>query len=120
VDDHRLTELVSPAPLWIADLTDRTIMGRWHLDAGIWAVDDYEGSRRWAQALFEARFGGICYPTRHDVQGRLISVAVFGQPGYQPGRFIGTTPPRSIPPDLIERAAREFGLDVLPGVPLLS
>jgi RES domain len=119
VDDLRLTELVLPAPLRVANLTDRTIAGRWHLDAEIWAGADNDGSSRWAQALFEASFGGICYPARHDVRGDLISVAVFGQPGYQPGQLIQRTRPNRIPHELIEWAAQEFAIDVIPGVGLL-
>jgi hypothetical protein len=119
VDAHRLTELGLPAQLRVADLTDRTILGRWHLDAGISAGGDYEGSRRWAQALFEAGLEGICYPARHDVRGELLSVAVFGPPGYEPRQLIERIPPSSIPPELIELAAVEFGMEVIPGVPLL-
>jgi hypothetical protein len=119
VDGQRLTELGLPEPLRVADLSDRTIVGRWRLTAEIWAGDDYEASGRWAQALFEASFDGICYPARHDVQGNLTSVAVFGKPEYQPGQLIQRTPPTAITPDLIEWAARDFGIDVIPAAPLL-
>ena len=119
VDAHRLSQLLLPSPVRVADMTDRTIAGRWNLSAEIWAGDDYEGSQRWAQALSRAGFNGICYPARHDTQAILLSVAVFGKPGYQPTEMIQYNAPQPIPPELIEDAARQFGVEVLPGSPLM-
>jgi len=68
----------------VADVTDRMIMGRWHLSAELWAGDDYEGSQRWARRLHQAGFAGIWYSAAHDIRGDLHSLAFFGKPGDRP------------------------------------
>jgi hypothetical protein len=84
VDQHALANLRLGSPMRVADVTDRTVVGRWHLSAELWAGDDYGGSQRWAQRLQQAGFGGIWYSASHDVRGGLHSLALFGKPGYHP------------------------------------
>ena len=65
-------------------LTDRSILGRWHLDAEIWAGGEYGRCHLWAAAFFDAGFAGIWYSTRHSVDGDLHGLAIFGKPGLDP------------------------------------
>jgi hypothetical protein len=55
VDEHRIAGIMVP-PTRLADVTDRSVLGRWNLTAEIGAGDDYEGSQLWAERLFEAGF----------------------------------------------------------------
>ena len=113
VDQHSLAGLRLPSPVRVADVTDRTIVGRWNLSAELWAGDDYEGSQRWALRLHQAGFSGIWYSSAHDVRGGLHSLALFGKPGFQPEQLLrsGDGP---IPRSLIDHAAADFGIEVLP------
>lgn len=61
VDQHAVAILGLASPARVADTTDRTILGRWHLTAELWAGDDYEGSQRWAHRLHQAGFAGVWY-----------------------------------------------------------
>lgn len=113
VDQHSLAAFRLVSPIRVADVTDRTILGRWHLSAELWAGDDYEGAQRWAHRLHQAGFAGIWYSVRHDVRGDLHSLALFGKPGYQPDALLrhGDDP---ISQALIDDAADAFGIEVLP------
>lgn len=84
VDRHSIASLRLGSPVRVADVTDRMIMGRWHLSAELWAGDDYEGSQRWARRLHQAGFAGIWYSAAHDIRGDLHSLAFFGKPGDRP------------------------------------
>jgi hypothetical protein len=99
-------------------MTDRTILGRWHLSAELWAGDDYEGSQRWAKPTpASAGFAGIWYSAAHDVHGRLHSLALFGRPGHQPDALLRYSD-EPIPQALIDEAAATFGLEILPSTAL--
>ena len=113
VDLHLLSELALPSPIKVADATDRTIVGRWGLTAGLWADGNYAVSQVWAQRLFQAGFAGIWYPAAHDVQGHLHSLALFGKQGYQPNAFISYGSD-SIGVDLCDEAYDKFDIEVLP------
>lgn len=113
IDQHSLATLRLPSPIRVADVTDRTILGRWNLSAELWAGDDYEAAQRWAERLHQVGFAGIWYSAAHDVQGDFHSLALFGKPGYEPEALLryGDEP---IPRGLIEDAARAFGIETLP------
>ena len=117
VDQHSLTSLRLASPVRVVDATDRTILGRWHLSAELWAGDDYEGSQRWAHRLHQAGFAGIWYSAAHDVHGGLHSLALFGKPGHQPDALLRYSD-EPIPQALIDEAAATFGLEVLPSTAL--
>lgn len=117
VDQHALAQLRLASPIRVADVTDRTILGRWHLTAELWAGDDYPGSQRWAHRLHQAGFAGIWYSAAHDVRGGLHSLALFGKPGHQPDAVLcyGDEP---IPQPLIDDASEAFGIEVVPSAVL--
>jgi hypothetical protein len=112
-----LASLRLASPVRVADATDRTILGRWHLSAELWAGDDYEGSQRWAHRLHQAGFAGIWYSAAHDVHGGLHSLALFGKPGHQPDALLRYSD-EPIPQALIDETAATFGLEVLPSTAL--
>lgn len=113
VDQHALAALQLPSPLRVADVTDRRILGRWHLSAELWAGDDYAGSQRWAERLHQAGFAGIWYSARHDVRGGLHNLAIFGKPGHQPDALLRYSD-EPIPQWLLHEAAVTFGIETLP------
>ena len=106
-----------PEPRW-ANMVDPTIVGQWELDERISVGDDYDTCQRWGEALFAVGFTGIHYGPRHNVGGAWRpSVALFGNPGYQPTqlRVLDSTP---IPPELVTTAWMSFGIEVWPSTPL--
>lgn len=107
-----------PEPRW-ADMTNPIVVGRWHLDERISTGDDYRTCQLWAQQLFAAGFTGVYYNPRHDV-GRTTSasVALFGDPGRQPGT-IKVLARSAIPHEVVQEARQNYGLRVLPAVPPL-
>ncbi|MHB1535528.1 MAG: RES family NAD+ phosphorylase [Acidimicrobiales bacterium] len=117
IDLHRLAGLGLASPVRVADVTDRTVVGRWGLTAGLWAGGDYTASQLWAARFFEAGFSGIWYSAAHDTQGVHHSLALFGKPAYQPDQFLsyGDEP---ISDDLCDAAYEYFGMEVLPSAPI--
>jgi len=113
VDQKVLSNLQLPSPVMVADATNRQLVGDFGLTAELWAGDDYEGSQRWAAALYRAGFAGIWYPCRHDVQGDLHALAMFGKPGFQPAQMLATSEPQPIPTTLLDRAELEFGIQII-------
>ncbi len=113
VDQHSMASLRVPSPVRVADVTDRTIVGRWHLSAELWAGDDYEGSQRWAHRMHQAGFAGIWYSAAHDVRGGFHSLALFAKAGFQPDALLRYTDD-PIPQSLIDDAGETFGIEVLP------
>ena len=112
VDQHSIARLALPSAVRVADLTDRTLVGRWGLSAELWAGDVYEQSQAWARRLHEAGFAGIWYSAAHDVTGAFHSLALFGKRGHSPDALLsyGDEP---IPEDLIDEAAVTFGIQVM-------
>ena len=98
-------------------MTDSKIVS-WGLDERINVGDDYDTCQRWGEALFTVGFSGIYYRPRHFV-GRswTASVALFGNPGYQPTqlRVLDSQP---IPYELVAEAEELFGIQVWPSTPL--
>ena len=118
VDQQVLTKLQLRSSLRVADLTDRSIVGRWNLDAEIWAGGDYDRCHLWAAAFFDAGFAGVWYSTRHSVDGDLHALAIFGKPGLDPDAFLTVTS-SPIPDDVVEAAEDRFGITVLPATPIV-
>jgi hypothetical protein len=113
VDLHRLSSLMVP-PARLADMTDRAVLGRWHLSAEIGAGDDYDGCQAWAERLFEAGFGGIWYQARHDPAAGLHSIALFGKPGLDTAGVLVPAGSTEIPDAVIDAAAEQFRIEVVP------
>lgn len=117
VDRRSLATIqLPPEPRW-ADMTNPAILA-WQLDERICVGDDYDTCRAWAQQLFAAGFTGVYYHPRHDVARSVsASVALFGDPGHQPGllRVLRREP---ISGDLITYLTEVCSLRVLPDVAL--
>lgn len=116
---HRdgLSELNLQNPVDVADLTNRSVLGRFGVTASHSTSSDYGPSQRLAADLFDASLGGIRYRISHDPRMELEAIALFGEPGEQSERF---NPPKTtspIPDDLID-LCREFGINEFPN-PLL-
>ena len=117
---HRdaLSELTIHSPIDVADLTNRSVLGRFNVTASHSTGNDYGPSQRLAADLFDASFGGIRYRLSHDPPMELETIALFGEPGEHPERF---NPPKTttpIPGDLVD-LCREFGIDEFPNSLLL-
>ncbi len=120
VDERVLTEAYLPSECRLADMTDPAILGRYGLTAEIGAGGDqqtYAVTQRWAEALESAGFAGVVYAARHDPALHERSVALFGKPGVQPTQLLAR-PSTHIPEELLERAAIEYAVEVLPSVPV--
>jgi hypothetical protein len=67
--------------------------------------------------VFSVGFTGIYYEARHDVGGGSPSVALFGDPGYQPTqlRVLDST---AISNEMLSQARRVSGIEVWPSTPL--
>lgn len=120
VDERVLTEAFLPSETRVANMTDPVILGRYGLTAEIEIGGDehtYEITQLWAEALATAGFSGIIYAARHDPALNARSVAIFGKPGLQPTQLLAR-PATPIPDYLLDRAADEYGIEVLPSVPV--
>ena len=111
IEERRLSELTLARPLRLADLTARSILGRYGLAGDISSGTDYRPSQTLAGTLYELGFDGIYYTARHDPAFLERSVAVFGAAG---GHKLFTASTAPIPALLVDQAAREFDLLVLP------
>ncbi|MGH8982201.1 MAG: RES family NAD+ phosphorylase [Acidimicrobiales bacterium] len=117
VDDRAMATLMFPDVDRLADMTSPEI-ARWGLDPRISMGDFYDVSQRWALAPRLAGYAGVYCEPRHDPGGG-ASVALFGDPGYQPTqvRLVSDGP---IDRDLIDELFFRFGVRVMPARPLLS
>jgi hypothetical protein len=113
VDQHSMARLALPSPVRVADMTDRTVVGRWQLSASIWAGDDYRVSQLWAMRLQQAGFAGIWYSAAHDVVGAFHSLALFGKSGHRPDSLLRYED-EPISQDLIDEGYDTFAIHVLP------
>jgi hypothetical protein len=111
IEERSLTELTLARSLKLADLTERSVLGRYGLAGDISTGTDYGPSQKLAGRLYELGFDGIYYTARHDPAFLERSVAVFGGSG---DRKLFATLTTVIPEALVDQAAREFGLLVLP------
>ncbi len=100
-----------------ADVTSRTVLGRFGLTSEISAGGPgvYPVTQAWAAALHAAGFDGVAYHVRHDPAGELFGYAAFGEPGEQdkPLHVVGT---EAIDPHDEELAtmAAWFGYRIVP------
>lgn len=120
VDERVLTQAFLPSETRVADMTDPVILGKFGLTAEIGIGGDehtYDVTRLWAEALVTAGFGGVLYAARHDPALVARSVALFGKPGIQPTQLLAS-PSSHIPEELLHRASDEYGIDILPSVPV--
>jgi len=111
IEERRLTELILARSLRLADLTERSILGRYGIAGDVSTGRDYRSSQSLAQRLYELGFDGIYYTARHDPAFLERSVAVFGASGEHK---LFATSTSAIPSALVDEAAREFALLVLP------
>jgi hypothetical protein len=83
--ERALSVLRFPEDAVVADVTSRTVLGRFGLTGEISAGGPsvYPVTQAWAAALHAAGFDGIAYHVRHDPSGELLGVAIFGEPGDQ-------------------------------------
>lgn len=116
IDERALSELSLTRPLRLADITDRTVIGKFGIAGDISTGEGYGPSQEWASRLYDAGFDGIFYVTRHDPSFGERSVAVFGNEENGSKLFEVTT--ETIPEDLVARMCDEFGFQVWPSVPL--
>lgn len=116
VDGRAIATLLFPDVDRLADMTSPGI-ARWGLDRRISMGDFYDVSQRWALALRLAGYSGVYYEPRHDPGGE-ASIALFGDPGYQPTqiRLLSDGP---IEDDLADELFFQFGIRVMPTRPLL-
>jgi hypothetical protein len=113
---RRLTECEMGDDLRLADLTDRSVVGRFGITGDYSMGADYSPAQALSAELFAAGFDGISYRLRHDPEMQLNGVALFGAPGEQPGRLcdVITT---EIPPSLI-KSGESYGIRVIGYAPL--
>ncbi len=112
----RLSELAVPEPLDVADLTQRSVLGQFGIDASYSTGSDYTKSQQLAADLSSAGFAGIRYRIRNDPEMQLEAIALFGEPGEQPGRF--KQPTTQTIPDWLVGQGRQFGINTVPSEPL--
>jgi hypothetical protein len=112
LDDYRISTVHVSRTTRLADCTVRTAL--WHgVTASISAGVDYSiDSQPYAQAFLTAGFGGIKYRARRDLEGGLISIALFGNAGEDRSRPVDAT--ERIPLNVLDEADFEFGIRVLP------
>lgn len=79
--EYRLVTLSIAGGLRLADVCDRSVLGRFGLTRELCATPEYERTQQWAGALLDAGFAGIHYAPRHDPRGDLRAVALFGPAG---------------------------------------
>lgn len=105
-----------PGGVKLADMSSGHIVGRWRLDTRISVGDDYPVCQRWANALHLAGFAGIYYSARHDPRHGYddMSVALFGDAGYQPTQLGVVNDGEALGDDLLREAREQFGIRVLP------
>ena len=98
--------------LLVADLTQRSVLGRYGVTAAHSTGSDYHPSQRLGIPLHDAGFDGICYRIRHDPSMALEAVAAFGRL-HSHCAPLAWSDPIDIPAPLIE-SGHEFGITVLP------
>jgi hypothetical protein len=116
LDSRAVAVLAFPDVERIADMSSREI-ARWGLDRRISMGDFYDVSQRWARALWSAGYSGVYYEPRHDPGGG-GSIALFGDPGLQPGQ-VRLLEDVAISRHLVVMLRGEFGVRVAPAKPLL-
>ncbi|MDQ6774977.1 MAG: RES family NAD+ phosphorylase [Actinomycetota bacterium] len=102
------------------DLTVRRAL-KVGVTSALTAGTDYSGSQAIADRL-QGKRAAVRWRVRHDLRQRLIGVAWFGEVGPATTKALADLPATDtteIPDDVIERACRIFGYEVLPNPPSL-
>lgn len=115
-DRRRLSQLTVSRVAYVADLTERAVLGTFGITAAHSMGTDYAPSQELSSFLFDAGFDGIAYRVRHDPAMTLEAVALFGEPGETPGWF--SAPKTGAIPDELISVGRQFRIEILPSVPL--
>jgi RES domain-containing protein len=116
IDERAVSALSLTRSLRLADVTDRTVLGKFGITGDISTGGDYGPSQEWAGRLYEAGFDEIFYVARHDPSFAERSVAVFGNEEIGSKLFEVTT--EAISQSLVDEACKEFGFQVWPSAPL--
>lgn len=114
LSERRLTALTLEADVRLPDLTNRQAL-RAGVTAAVTAGSDYTDSHDLADSL-QGVDEGIRWRLRHDLEQRLIGVALFGDEGPATRRSRKHLPPsrtRPIPVSLVTAATAAFGYEVL-------
>ena len=114
VHERVLTEVHTLVPLKVADLTHPMMAGRVGAIPELSVGPSYVEAQALSSVLREDGFDGIRYMARHDPTGLSRSVAIFSD-ASSAIEVVKTVP---IPGHVIAAAESEFGLFVLPDVPL--
>lgn len=78
IDERAFSSLSLIRALRLADLTDRTVIGRFRIAGDLSTGGDYRQSQEWAARFYDAGFDGVFYAARHDPSFTERSVALFG------------------------------------------
>ena len=113
IDRRRISETIGARDLRLADLSHRSILGRFGVTAAHSTGTDYTPSQELSSRLHNAGYDGIVYRVRHDPQMQLEAVAVFAR---QPAP-LSWHDPQPIPNSLVQQGLR-FGIRVLPALTL--
>lgn len=117
IDERSLSELTLTRALRLADVTHKSVIGRFGIAGDLSTGTDYREPQQWALRWSQAGFDGVFYAARHDPTFTERSVAVFGNMETGAKLFDVDTDP--IPEELVEEVCRNFGFTVLPSAPLL-
>lgn len=112
-DRRRISETIGARDLRLADLSHRSVLGRFGVTAAHSTGTDYTPSQELSSRLHNAGYDGIVYRVRHDPQMQLEAVAVFAR---QPTP-LNWHDPQPIPNSLVQQGLR-FGIRVLPTLTL--
>lgn len=115
LDARRLAHIDLPAPLVVADLTQRAGLAL-GVTLALTAGEDHSEAQAVADQL-QGTVDGVLWHGRHDLAGQLTCVALFGLEGAPSGRALAQLPqPTSteIPAPLVFDAEQAFGYTVLP------
>jgi hypothetical protein len=115
VECRRLSTITLTDKIVVRDLSARRALAA-GVTGAITSGADYTASQQLAGAL-QGLSPGIRWRTRHDLGQKLIAVAVFGPAGPASRATLAGLPKadtRGIPAELVTRAGRAFGYEVLP------
>ena len=113
IDGRRISEAVSTRDLRLADLSHRSVLGRFGVTAAHSTGTDYAPSQELSGRLHDAGHDGIVYRVRHDPEMQLEAVAMFAR---QP-LLLNWHDSQPIPNSLVQEGLR-FGIRVLPTLTL--
>ena len=118
IRSRRLSVAYSTADIRLADLTDRSILGRFGVTAAHSTSSDYTASQLLSEELHRVSFDGIVYRIRHDPSMELEAVALFGsRAGTSEPEIVSWQEPEPISRSLMTDGL-DFGIRVLPAIEL--